>query len=34
MSKPVSRSVVEAFYKVYAARDAEKVAVFIHDDVQ
>jgi ketosteroid isomerase-like protein len=34
MSKPVPRTVVEAFYKVYAARDAEKVAAFIHDDVR
>jgi ketosteroid isomerase-like protein len=34
MTKPVSRAVVDAFYKAYAARDAEKVAEFIHDDVE
>ena len=34
MAKPVSRSVVDAFYKAYAARDAEKVAKFLHDDVE
>jgi len=34
MNKPVSRNVVDAFYKAYAARDADKVAPFIHDDVE
>ena len=34
MSSPVSRSVVEAFYKVYAVRDAAKIAEFLHDDVE
>jgi ketosteroid isomerase-like protein len=34
MGSPVSRSVVEAFYKVYAVRDAAKVAEFLHDDVE
>ncbi len=34
MSSPVSRSVVEAFYKVYAVRDAAKIAAFLHDDVE
>jgi ketosteroid isomerase-like protein len=34
MANPVPRSVVDAFYKVYAARDSEKVAAFLHDDVE
>jgi ketosteroid isomerase-like protein len=34
MTNPVPRSVVEAFYKVYAARDVEKIADFLHDDVE
>jgi ketosteroid isomerase-like protein len=33
MNSPVPRSLVEAFYEVYAVRDAEKVAAFLHDDV-
>ena len=33
MVQPVQRSVVEAFYEAYAARDAEKVAQFLDDDV-
>ena len=33
MTKPVPRAVVEAFYKAYAARDAEKIAEFLDDDV-
>ncbi len=34
MTNPVPRSVVEAFYKVYAARDADKIAEFLDDDVK
>ena len=34
MTNPVPRSVVDAFYKVYATRDAEKIADFLHDDVE
>ena len=34
MSDPVPRALVEAFYKVYATRDAEKIAPFLHDDVE
>ena len=34
MTDPVPRSVVEAFYKAYAARDAEKIAEFLDDDVE
>jgi ketosteroid isomerase-like protein len=30
----VPRSVVEDFYKVYAARDVEKIAEFLADDVE
>jgi ketosteroid isomerase-like protein len=33
MSYEVPRSVVEAFYQVYAARDADKVAQYLSDDV-
>ncbi len=33
MVEAVPRAVVEAFYAVYAVRDAEKVAAFLHDDV-
>jgi len=33
MDNPVTRARVEAFLEVYAARDAEKVAEFLHDDV-
>jgi ketosteroid isomerase-like protein len=34
MSYAVPRAVVEAFYAAYAARDIERAAAFIHDDVQ
>jgi ketosteroid isomerase-like protein len=34
MNEPVARSVVEAFYKVYAARDVAKLADYLDDDVQ
>jgi ketosteroid isomerase-like protein len=34
MAYEVPRSVVEAFYKVYSARDVEKIAEFLHDDAQ
>ena len=34
MSYAVPRAVVEAFYKAYAARDAEKIAEFLDDDVE
>ena len=34
MSHDVPRSTVEAFYKVYAARDVAKIAKFLHDDVE
>jgi ketosteroid isomerase-like protein len=34
MTKPVSRSVVEAFYKAYASRDAAKVGQFLADNVE
>ena len=34
MSYSVSRAVVDAFYKAYATRDADKIAPFIHDDVE
>ena len=34
MSYAVPRSVVEAFYKVYAARNADKIAEFLDDDVE
>ncbi len=34
MTEAVPRSVVEAFYKAYAARDAEKMAEFLDDDVE
>jgi ketosteroid isomerase-like protein len=34
MANPVPRSVVEAFYKAYAARDADRVAEFLDDDVE
>lgn len=33
MTYAVPRALVDEFYKVYAARDAEKVAALIHDDV-
>ena len=34
MTYEVPRAVVEAFYKAYAARDADKTAEFLHDDVE
>jgi ketosteroid isomerase-like protein len=34
MTEAVPRAIVEAFYKAYAARDAEKVAEFLDDDVE
>lgn len=34
MAYEVPRSVVEAFYKVYAARDVDKIAQFLDDDAQ
>jgi ketosteroid isomerase-like protein len=34
MTNVVPRSVVDAFYEAYATRDAEKVAKFLHDDVE
>lgn len=34
MSYSVPRSVVEEFYRAYAARDADKVAEFLDDDVE
>ncbi len=34
MTQPVPRSVVDAFYKAYAARDAAKVGEFLDDDVE
>ena len=34
MAEPVPRAVVEAFYAVYATRDAGRIADFLHDDVE
>ncbi|HZT24727.1 MAG TPA: nuclear transport factor 2 family protein [Pseudolabrys sp.] len=34
MTELLSRQRVEAFYKAYATRDPEKVAPYIHDDVE
>jgi ketosteroid isomerase-like protein len=34
MAYEVPRSVVEAFYQVYAARDVAKIAEFLDDDVE
>lgn len=34
MAYAVPRAVAEAFYKVYAAREIEKIAAFLHDDVE
>jgi ketosteroid isomerase-like protein len=34
MAYEVPRSVVEAFYKVYGARDVDKIAEFLDDDAQ
>ena len=33
-TRPVSRAVIDAFYKVYAVRDVKRVADFLHDEVQ
>lgn len=34
MSYEVPRSLVEDFYAVYASRDADRIAEFLHDDVE
>jgi ketosteroid isomerase-like protein len=34
MSYTVSRSLVDEFYAVYAGRDADQIAKFLHDDVE
>lgn len=34
MTDTVPRSLVEAFYKAYAARDIEKIAAFLDDEVE
>ena len=34
MTYAVPRSVAEAFYQVYAVRDADKIAAFLDDDVE
>ena len=34
MAYEVPRSLVEAFYKVYATRDADKIAEYLHDDIE
>jgi ketosteroid isomerase-like protein len=34
MSEPVTRALVEAFYKAYAERDADKIGQFLDDDVE
>jgi ketosteroid isomerase-like protein len=34
MADTVSRSVVDAFCKAYAARDVDRIADFLHDDVE
>ena len=34
MAYAVPRAVAETFYKVYAAREIEKIAAFLHDDVE
>lgn len=34
MSYDVPRALVEKFYAVYASRDADKIAAFLHDDVE
>jgi ketosteroid isomerase-like protein len=34
MTEPVSRDVVDAFYKAYAERDIDNIAPFIDDDVE
>jgi ketosteroid isomerase-like protein len=34
MTEPVSRAMVEAFYRAYASRDADKIGPFLDDDVE
>ncbi len=34
MTEPVSRAMVEAFYKAYAERDAAKIGPFLDEDVE
>lgn len=34
MTYEVPRSLVEAFYKVYATRDADRIADYFHDDIE
>ncbi|MBI3704834.1 MAG: nuclear transport factor 2 family protein [Rhizobiales bacterium] len=34
MNEPVTRAMVEAFYKAYAERDADKIGHFLADDVE
>jgi len=34
MAYAVPRAVAETFYKVYAAREIERIAAFLHDDVE
>lgn len=34
MGYAVPRAVAETFYQVYAAREVEKIAAFLHDDVE
>jgi ketosteroid isomerase-like protein len=34
MTYVLSRAVVDAFYKAYATRDIDKIAPFIHDDIE
>lgn len=34
MPEPVTRALVEAFYKAYAARDADQISQFLADDVE
>ena len=33
-NRPVPRSVVEAFYRAFDTRDGDKIAEFLHDDVE
>jgi ketosteroid isomerase-like protein len=34
MTYAVPRSVVQAFYEAYAVRDADRIAAFLHDDIE
>ena len=34
MAYAVPRSLVEAFYAVYATRDADRIAEYLHDDIE